>query len=284
MPLDVKALREWVGKTETAEETIARFPVAALSATLDREDPLPRDGDPLPALWHWLFFLSLYRHSEAGPDGHQARGYFLPPVPLPRRMWAGSRFEFAQPLRVGDTVRRVSTLADVTHKTGRSGELVFVRVRHCLATAAGNAITEDQNIVYREAARPGDTAAQPVPAPEHAAWRRTIRPDPLLLFRYSALTFNGHRIHYDRPYCNDVEGYPGLVVHGPLLATLLLDLLRRERPDAVLARFEFRAIRPVFDIAEFSVCGAPQPGPREVRLWIRDADGALAMDGAAILA
>jgi 3-methylfumaryl-CoA hydratase len=284
MAIDVQALGRWVGKTERGEDTISPFPVAALGATLDRDDPAPRAGDPLPALWHWLFFLPLYRHSEAGPDGHRARGTFLPPVELPRRMWGGSRVQFARPLRVGERVQRVSTVADVTHKAGRSGELVFVVVRHELTGDAGHGLTEEHDIVYREAPRPGEAPAALQPAPAAAAWSREIMPDPLLLFRYSALTFNGHRIHYDRRYCTEVEGYPGLVVHGPLLATLLLDLLRRERPDAAVASFRFRALRPIFDIAPFAVCGAPQPDDRAVHLWVRDRDGALAMDATATLA
>jgi len=283
MALDVQALSRWVGRTEHADDVITPFPVSALSATLDRDDPAPRAGDPLPPLWHWLYFLPLYRHSEAGPDGHRARGTFLPPVALPRRMWAGSRLQIARPLRVGERVRRVSTVADVTHKAGRSGDLVFVLVRHELTGDAGHALTEEHDIVYREAPRSSDAPTAPQPAPAAAAWSREIVPDPLLLFRYSALTFNGHRIHYDRRYCTEVEGYPGLVVHGPLLATLLLDLLRRERPDASVASFRFRALSPIFDIAPFAVCGAPRPDGREVRLWVRDAEGALAMDATAVL-
>jgi len=283
MAIDVEALQRWIGRTERGADIVGRFPVAALSATLDRADPPPRDGDPLPPLWHWLYFLPLYRHSEAGPDGHSARGGFLPPVELPRRMWAGSRMQFARPLRVGERAKRVSTVVDVTHKTGRSGELVFVVVRHELTGDAGPALTEEHDIVYREAPRPGDAPTAAQPAPPEAEWSREIAPDPLLLFRYSALTFNGHRIHYDRRYCTEVEGYPGLVVHGPLLATLLLDLLRRERPDAPVASFRFRALSPIFDIAPFTVCGMPEPDDRAIRLWVRGPEGTLAMDATAVL-
>jgi 3-methylfumaryl-CoA hydratase len=284
MAVDVQTLQRWIGKTERSEDTITPFPVAALSATLDRDDAAPRNGDPLPPLWHWLYFLPLYRHSEAGPDGHRARGGFLPPVDLPRRMWAGSRVQFARPLRVGERVQRISTVASVTHKTGRSGELVFVVVRHELGGDAGHALSEEHDIVYREAPRPGDAPAAPQPAPAEAAWSRELVPDPLLLFRYSALTFNGHRIHYDRRYCAEVEGYPGLVVHGPLLATLVLDSLRRARPEATVTAFRFRALRPIFDIAPFTMCGAPQPDDRAVHLWVRDKNGALAMDAMATIA
>jgi len=284
MSVDIQALRAWVGRTEAADDVVTPFPVAAMSATLDRDDQPPRNGDPLPALWHWLYFLPLYRHSEAGPDGHARRGGFLPPVSLPRRMWAGSRVQFRRPLRVGEPIRRVSTIADVSHKSGRSGDLVFVVVRHEVSGSGEVAISEEHDIVYREAPRSGAPAAAPAtPAPADASWQRVVHPDPLLLFRYSALTFNGHRIHYDRTYVTEVEGYPGLVVHGPLLATLMLDLLRRERPEASIATFRFRALRPVFDTAPFTVCGAPHPDTKEIVLWVRGADGAHAMHGAATL-
>jgi len=288
MAVEIEALRKWIGRSESAEDVVAAFPVAALGATLDRDDPSPRNGDALPPLWHWLYFLPIYRQSEAGPDGHMRRGGFLPPVPLPRRMWAGSRVRFRQALRVGDAVRRVSTVADVSHKSGRSGDLVFVVVRHEISAGDGIAIAEEHDIVYRDAPRAGERTAAPPPGSAgttaDAPWQRVVHPDPLLLFRYSALTFNGHRIHYDRSYVTEVEGYPGLVVHGPLLATLMLDLLRRERPDAKVVEFRFRALRPVFDIAPFTVCGAPGPDIREVALWVRGPDGAHAMDGHATLA
>jgi 3-methylfumaryl-CoA hydratase len=286
MTVDLDALRKWVGRTETADDVVSVFPVAALGATLDRDDRRPRAGDPLPPLWHWLYFLPIYRHSEAGPDGHMRRGGFLPPVPLPRRMWAGSRVRFRRPLRVGDTIRRISTVADIAHKSGRSGDLVFVVVRHEVSADDGVAIAEEHDIVYREAPREGAPSGESPPADSQTqppAWERRVQPDPLLLFRYSALTFNGHRIHYDRSYVREVEGYPGLVVHGPLLATLMLDLVRRERSDAVVSAFRFRALRPVFDVAPFTVCGAPDAAEREVALWVRGADGARAMEGSATL-
>jgi 3-methylfumaryl-CoA hydratase len=288
MTVDIDALREWVGRSETAEDVVATFPVAAMGATLDRDDPPPRHGDVLPPLWHWLYFLPVYRHSDAGPDGHMRRGGFLPPVPLPRRMWAGSRVQFRQALRVGEPIRRVSTVADVTHKSGRSGDLVFVVVRHEISSGDKVAIAEEHDIVYREAPRAGDRPAGSSPAsstaPAEAPWQRVVHPDPLMLFRYSALTFNGHRIHYDRTYATEVEGYPGLVVHGPLLATLMVDLVRRERADARITGFRFRALRPVFDTAAFTVCGSPGPGTNDVALWVRGAGGAHAMDGHVTLA
>jgi 3-methylfumaryl-CoA hydratase len=278
-------LKEWIGKSETVSDVVTATPYAALSATLDRAIERPPAGTPLPALWHWLYFLPLCRQSDVGPDGHPKRGGFLPPVPLPRRMWAGSQFEFRHPLRVGDRVRRVSTIADVTEKSGRSGPLVFVKVRHEVSAneGAAPALVEFHDIVYREAPKAEDVAPPPKAAPVTAQWTRHWVPDDVLLFRYSALTFNGHRIHYDRRYVTQVEGYPGLIVHGPLIATLLLDLLRWQLADARVAKFEFRAVRPMFDIHAFDVCGDRLPDGKTVHLWARDHEGWLAMDATAVL-
>jgi 3-methylfumaryl-CoA hydratase len=281
--VDLGKLEQWVGRTERRSDRVTAVPVAALAATLDRDDPPPRDGDPLPPLWHWLYFLPLHRRSEIGPDGHALRGGFLPPVPLPRRMWAGSRLQFLRPLRIGDPIGRLSTIASVDVKEGRSGTLVFVVVRHEISAAGAPAIVEEHDIVYRDQPRPDDAAPPPKAAPVEADWRREVVPDDVLLFRYSALTFNGHRIHYDRRYVTTVEGYPGLVVHGPLLATLLIELLREHRPEADVAAFSFRAVRPVFDTAPFAVCGRAERDGNDVRLWAQDREGHLAMDAAATL-
>jgi 3-methylfumaryl-CoA hydratase len=281
------SLQDWIGRTETVEDLVTAAPCAALAATLDRDPARPAPGTPLPALWHWLYFLPLHRQSEIGPDGHAKRGGFLPPVPLPRRMWAGSQLEFHKPLRVGDALARTSTIAGVDEKSGRTGKLVFVKVRHEIRAngEAGVALTELHDIVYREAAAPARAAADAAPPPQAApavsSWEKKWVPDDVLLLRYSALTFNAHRIHYDRRYATGVEGYPGLVVHGPLIATLLVDLLRWQLPGARVAKFEFRAVRPLFDIHPFSVCGAPCPGGKTFHLWAKDHEGWLAMDATA---
>jgi 3-methylfumaryl-CoA hydratase len=275
------SLTDWIGKIETRSDAVGVGPVAALSATLDREDPPPQLGDPLPPLWHWLFFLDRYRASELAPDGHARRGGLLPPIPLPRRMWAGSRLEFHHPLRIGDQMTRESRVIDIKEKLGRSGPLVFVFMRHEISNEAGLAITEEHDIVYRD----HGPAAPVQPASADAAWELTIQPDDVLLFRYSALTFNGHRIHYDRRYATEVEGYPGLVVHGPLIATLLMDLLRRNLPAANVARFSFRAVSPLFynepDTGPFTVCGKPDGDT--IALWAKDAAGNLAMSAEALI-
>ena len=279
MAIDIALLRGWIGRQEVARDIVMPFPVAALSATLDRDDPGPLAGDALPPLWHWLYFLPHARQSQLGPDGHPRRGGFLPPVDLPRRMWAGSRLSFPGTLRLGEAVTRISTVADLSVKEGRNGPLVFVLVRHEIAGPAGVAVTEEHDIVYRGAPAPGEAPAAPRPAPADAPWQRTIVPDDVLLFRYSALTFNGHRIHYDRRYATGVEGYPGLIVHGPLLATLLADLVRRN-DRRTLSGFRFRALGPVFDAAPFAVCGRPE-GNRAV-LWVGGDDGRLAMEAEAV--
>jgi 3-methylfumaryl-CoA hydratase len=278
-------LKDWVGRTETSHDVVTATPYAALAATLDYSPDRPPAGTALPPLWHWLYFLPVHRQSEIGPDGHPKRGGFLPPVPLPRRMWAGSQLDFKEPLRVGDEITRVSTIADVNEKTGRSGTLVFVKVKHEISRQGSTqpAVTEYHDIVYREAAKPGEAAPPPKAAPGRETWQHEWVPDDVLLFRYSALTFNGHRIHYDRRYVTEVEGYPGLIVHGPLIATLLLDLLRRERPGADVARYEFRAVKPIFDTHHFYVCGEPQADGKTVKLWAKDHEGWTNMEATATL-
>ncbi len=282
MPLDL--LRDWVGRTEQRDDVVTAAPLAGLIATLDRaDDSTPTDGTALPPLAHWLYFLPQALQREIGADGHPLRGGFLPPVPLPRRMWAGGRLSFAHAIRVGEAMTRRSTITQVDAKQGRSGALVFVRVAHEILNAQGVAVTEEHDIVYRGNPDPGAVTPVPPQAATDEQFSRAIKPDPVLLFRYSALTFNGHRIHYDRSYITDVEGYPGLVVHGPLIATLLVDLLRRELPDALLRQFDFKATSPLFDIHPFTVCGKRE-AHGSVALWARNHLGQLAMSARAVVA
>ncbi|ARJ67196.1 acyl-CoA dehydrogenase [Magnetospirillum sp. ME-1] len=267
-------LTHWIGRTETLHDVAAPAPLLGLAATLDHAEP-PWIAGEVPPLGHWLYFLPRALERDIAADGHPHKGGFLPPVELPRRMWAGGEFTFRAPIPVGQAITRRSTIADVTEKSGRSGPMVFVRVEHEISTPEGPALSEVHHIVYREAPRPGEAPPPAEPAPEGAVWRRCIQPDIVLLFRYSALTFNGHRIHYDRDYCREVEGYPGLIVHGPLTATLLMDLFLRHNPGARITGFRFRARRPLFDIHPLEVCGRPVPGGAE--LWAVDHQGNLAM-------
>ncbi|REE07401.1 3-methylfumaryl-CoA hydratase [Paraburkholderia sp. BL27I4N3] len=279
--MNFEYLRDWIGKQQTAVDVLAEAPLAGLAALLNYDaiaGVAPwRDG-ALPPLGHWLHFLLHAKQSEIGEDGHPQRGGFLPPVELPRRMWAGGTVYFDTPLRVGSTVQRRSTITAVDPKSGRHGNLVFVTVKHELIIAGSDApaLIEHQDIVYREAAVGGQVAVAPsVGVILECDWSREFRADPVLLFRFSALTFNGHRIHYDRAYASDVEGYPGLVVHGPLSATLLVDLFLRRHPGADVRAFSFRGLRPLFDTRPFQLCGKETGNGAD--LWILDADGQIAM-------
>ncbi|HEX9789014.1 MAG TPA: MaoC family dehydratase N-terminal domain-containing protein [Kiloniellales bacterium] len=274
----------WIGRTQVAEDGLDPARARALHATLDLPGPAPGPGDPLPPLWHWLYFWRLSPMAALGPDGHPVRGGFLPPIPLPRRMWAGSRLSFPRPLTIGGLARCRSTIADVRFREGRTGRLAFVTVRHEISAGDEVCVTDEHDIVYRAPPGPDDATRPGEPAPQKAPWQRQWNADPVLLFRYSALTFNGHRIHYDRAYATGVEGYPGLVVHGPLLATLMVELARAQRPKAAVTAFEFRAQRPIFDGSPFQVAGTPSGDGTGAELWVADTDGYFAAKGRVELA
>ena len=276
MTTDMDKLNDWIGRSETTDGLANATASDVLNATLDRDDGRFQPGDALPPAWHWMFFPEIVKLSDTGPDGHLAKGGFMPPVPLPRRMWAGTKMTFHQPLRAGDPITRVSTISDVTSKDGRSGALCFVTVKHEISGPEGLATTDEHLTVYRESAEPGAPAPKPQPAPTESDWSRAAHPTPVMLFRYSALTNNSHRIHYDRSYVTEIEGYPGLLVHGNLTATLLLDLFRREMPNATLKTFNLRAISPLYDINDFSVSGKIGDDGVSGSLWAANADGALA--------
>jgi 3-methylfumaryl-CoA hydratase len=273
----------WIGRAEESRDRVTSGPLDRLAATLDRADPSAKEGGAVPPLGHWLFFLPDARQSEIGPDGHAKRGGFLPPVhELPRRMWAGSRIAFPGDIRVGDAIVRRSVIQSVTRKESAGGPLVFVTVRHEIGREGEPAaIVDEHDIVYRGLEAPA-AKASPKKA-EPGAWRRELVPDAVQLFRYSALTFNGHRIHYDRDYVTREEGYPGLVVHGPLTATLLVDLVRCNAPTARVEQFSFRAVSPLFDGNRMSVNATPSGADGVVKLWAANAEGDLAMTAEARL-
>lgn len=268
-------LTDWIGRSETATDMAAPGVYGRLAGVLDHETPPWREGEA-PPLGHWLNFLPDARQGELGPDGHPRRGGFLPPVRLPRRMWAGSRLRFHAPIPLGEPIVRRSVIQSVEPKSGRSGEMVFVAVRHEISAAGVLAVTDEHDIVYRAAPTLGAApVSTPVEAGVEAEWTRRVTPDPVLLFRYSALTYNAHRIHYDRDFCREKEGYPGLVVHGPLIATLLLDHYLRRHPGARITGFSFRAQSPLFDIAPFDLNGRETTDGAE--LWASAEDGRTAM-------
>lgn len=266
---------DWVGREEVAEERIAAVAVEAMAATLDMAQA-PQPGMALPPGWQWMFFNPRVRRSGLGADGHPARGGFLPPIALPRRMWAGSRIRYLEPLRVGTLATRTSRILKVENKVGKRGSLWFVTVAHRIASEGRDCIAEEQDIVYREATPPGSPAPAPEPYAAQAEWGQAVQPDTTLLFRYSALTFNGHRIHYDQAYARDEEGYPGLVVHGPLTATLLQQLALEHARGRTLAGFDFRGVSPLFAGCAFRIEGCQQ-GDGTLALWARGPDGELAM-------
>lgn len=278
MTIDIASLKAWIGRQETADDALAPFQAAALAVTLDKDEAYA-PGDPLPPLWHWVYFQELHKTADLADNGHGRLGGFLPPVPLPRRMWAGGRFTFATPLRVGEASRRTSTIADLNAKQGSSGDLVFLVLRHAFSGPGGIAVVEEQDIVYREPARSGSSAPPARRATIRPAWRHETATNEALLFRYSALIFNAHRIHYDHPYCLR-EGYAGLIVHGPLIATLLAELVRRNT-DAAMTAFRFRALSPLYSGSPCIACGVPDGA--KVRLWAEDGDGGLVMEAEAEL-
>ena len=272
--LDVSILSQWIGRSQSVTDTLHPQPAVRMQATLNKDDPAFQPGDPLPHCWHWLYFLEAPRMDRLGRDGHAALGDFLPPVALPKRMWAGARLAFHAPLRLGETLERVSTVESVSRKSGRSGELCFVTVLHEIRGEDGLRLSEHHDIVYREAGG-GGSPETPV-APTDSDRSRLVQPSSTLLFRYSALTFNGHRIHYDLDFCRNVEGYPGLVFHGPLTATLLMDLaLEQAAGQRPITSFEFRAMSPLFHDRSFGI--AIGDAGDHMEAWAATPEGRYAM-------
>lgn len=279
-----KDLDAWLGGQRVVDSDLPCAELDKLAATLGHSGTGFSAGMELPPLWHWLFFQRPVPQSRLDADGHPQRGDFLPPVRLPRRMWAGSRLEFIAPLHAAKPARQQSEITAISQKQGKSGPLVFVTVSHSISQQDRICLREQQDLVYRDSAtasrQPGTVGTAPQPP---ADYQRTVVADPALLFRYSALTFNAHRIHYDRDYARDVEHYPGLVVHGPLLATMLLDLWQEHVPGQTLAQFHFRALAPVFDLAPFKLCGNLPDDAGRCLLWVVDNSGQLCLQAEALI-
>lgn len=273
---------DWIGRTDEVEDTISLATALAAAATLDDATTRFAAGSPLPPLWHWFHFLPKAPQSQLGADGHPQRGGFMPPIALPRRMFAGARLHFHNPLIIGKPASRRAEIRAIEEKEGKTGKLAFVTVAYSISQAGALCLEEEQDIVYRE---PGAPVPAPTPAalPEvpQGSWTRTVQPEPTLLFRFSAITFNAHRIHYDRPYATTVEGYPGLVVHGPLTAVLLMELVRHNADRPVKA-FSFRGQAPLFDLAPFRLV-ATAAGDT-VHLVAQGPDGKAALSASAELA
>lgn len=274
--MDMDYLNQWIGKEQIAEAVISAETANLMQATLNREPSL-KNGDELPPAWHWLYFHEPVRAADLGIEGHPELGGFMPPVIFgddepPRRMWAGGNLTFEHPLRIGDYAQKRATVQSITPKEGRSGKLVFVVVEHVVSVAQVRCLLEQQTIVYREPALSDSGQTTAPPAPEDSEFSAEYVPDPIMLFRYSALTFNSHRIHYDVDFCREHEGYPDLVVHGPLTATLLLDLFHHQFPDRRIAGFEYRGRSPLFLPNPFRV-----NGKSDGQAWASNNAGGLAM-------
>ncbi|MFF4756821.1 FAS1-like dehydratase domain-containing protein [Streptomyces sp. NPDC002514] len=263
-------MESWHPEPVTDEDALATTPSAALSALLDIPGTAAKSGDPLPPLWQWLYFLHWAPQQALGPDGHLREARFLPPIPDRRRMFGGGRCEVVEPLRLGESTERTSSLAAVTPKEGRSGALLFVTERQEFRQNGQLRLVEEQDIVYRSSvgsAPPHPDTLNDSAGPEpRSPWQLGLQTTETLLFRFSALTANAHRIHYDTPYCRDAEGYPGLVVHGPLLALLMLELVRRNAPERQVRSLSYRLHRPAFVGEHLLADGMADDGHARLRI------------------
>ena len=277
--LSLEHLRQHVGRRQTSADVVTAGPANLLRLAFDRPEAELRPGDPLPPGWHILYFLPQYRPGELHPDGSPRDAGVVPPMPLPRRMFAGERFRFHRPIRVGEALQRETELADISAKSGGTGTLVFATVVNRIFGPDGLAVEEERRTVFREEVKSGDRNQAPrrEAAPADAPWRRRLVPDPVLLFRFSALTFNSHRIHYDRAWAMDVEGYPALVVHGPLTSTLLIDFARDHSAGKPFASYTTQARAPLFEGAPLELRGRPTADGRGAELWAVTPEGTVAM-------
>jgi 3-methylfumaryl-CoA hydratase len=272
----ITELQNWVGRSEIVEDVLSLSTVANMSATIGSSAVELQNGSPLPPCWHWLFFNRGAGSEKLRLDGTYADSDYMPPILLPRRMWVGNKIEIIKPLTIGSAARRITIVEEITEKTGVSGRLIFLRERMEITDDNCGSLTDWRTLVFRDGAEKSKHQKK-TPAPKMGEWLQSINPDPVLLFRYSALTFNSHRIHYDRDYTQNIEGYQDLLVHAPLTATLLLNLLRKQMPLAVVKEIIIRATAPIFIGQSFSVSGTPSPEGKSIQLWATTEDGNLAM-------
>ncbi|SKA35185.1 3-methylfumaryl-CoA hydratase [Enhydrobacter aerosaccus] len=286
MTIDIEPLKKQLGRKVEDHDTVTEAPLKGMIATFDRNEPVPKAGEPIAPGWHLCFLHSYARRAKLGEDGLPMESDVLPRMPLPRRMYAGSTFTFSGDIRVGDALRRETEFTDVQLRSGSTGTLIVTTQTRRIFTPRGLALTETASTVFREEVKAGSKSGVPVrdPAPTDVPWRRTIKPDAVTLFRYSALTFNPHRIHYDRTYCIEAEGYPGLVVHGPFAQQCIFDLLRDSMPGRTIRSLAVRARAPLFDTGPFEVIGRPTSDGNGAELWTVTPQGTIAAQATAALA
>jgi 3-methylfumaryl-CoA hydratase len=286
MTVDIEPLKKQLGRKIEDEDVVTEAPIRAMIATFDRGDKVPGPDEPIAPGWHLLYLHSHARPAQLGRDGAAFEGGVLPKIPMPRRMYAGSTFTFDGDIRVGDKLRREIEFTDIQSRSGSTGDLIVTTQTRRIFTPRGLALTEAASTVFREDPKPGEKSGVPVrdPAPTDVPWRRTINAGPVMLFRYSAITFNPHRIHYDRTYCIETEGYPGLVVHGPFAQQCIFDLLRDSMPGRKIKTLAVRARAPLFDTAPFDVIGRPTEDGKGAELWTVTPKGTIAAQATATLA
>ncbi len=271
-----ETLKAYVGRNRIERDVVAASQAQTMAALLDLDPAEFQTGAALPEYWHWIYFKPIVPQSNLGIDGHPRRGTFLPPIELPRRMWAGGRLQFLQPIGIGDEIERKTEILSVEEKDGRSGKLVVLKLRHLISNASGPCVDEQQDLVYCEIPKSDQTSRRQTTPPDDVQWKETFLPNVVILFRYSALTFNNHRIHYDYPYVTQVEGYRGLVVHGPLTALLLLEAAKRHTKKAPIS-YQYRAIAPLFNDEPITLAGRTKETESDV--WAIGPTGAVAMQG-----
>jgi 3-methylfumaryl-CoA hydratase len=273
-------LQPWLGRKRVEHDTASPTQAMAMAALLDLDPAAFHAGAALPEFWHWIYFRAAVPRSQLGVDGHERRGNFMPPVDLPRRMWAGGRLRFVKPIILGEDITRSSEIIAIDRKQGRSGTIVLVTVRHVINGGTGKCVEEEQDVVYVETPKPGQSTRQSPPLPPDTDWQERFLPDAVTLFRYSALMFNAHRIHYDYPFTTEVEGYRGILVHGPLTALLLLEAAKRHLRRAPLS-YRYRGLAPLFNDEPITLAGKNKNGGRETEIWAAGPDGRIAMEAEA---
>jgi 3-methylfumaryl-CoA hydratase len=281
MAESLESFKRYIGKSETATDVVTASAMLKFAATLGLENPSMEKGAPIPPGWYGAFFPASHRPSQMRVDGQASGGGIAPPIPLPRRRIGGTRVTFHEPLRIGDDISRVTEIADIQIDDGPSGAMATVIERNSISNSRGLAVVEERDLVMLSEARAEAAASTSPAAPTQATWRQVIEPNPPLLFRFSAIRFNSHRIHYDRDYVTKVEHLPGLVVQSSLISQLLIEMCRRELPTRQLASFGFKSVRQIYDTGKFTIAGAPATDGREATLWALDADGKLAMTATA---